>query len=92
MQVEATVAKNRLTTASQKSIRAQRTIIERAITTLEYRFIYGTASDSLCFVTDAPVTERVRLLDSLSIGSLIKDAEGIRAARRPATSIGILEG
>jgi hypothetical protein len=60
---------------------------------LEYRFIYGTSSDSLCLLTDAPVTDqRSRLLDSLNIGFLSKDVDGIRAAGRVAPSIGLLEG
>jgi hypothetical protein len=57
---------------------------------LEYRFIYGTPTDSLCLVTDAPVTQqRVRLMDSLNIGFLIRNAEGIRAAGGIAPSLGL---
>ena len=55
---------------------------------LEYRFVYGKPGDGLCLVTDAPVTgQRVSLLDSLNIGLLIKDAEGVRAAGKAAASI-----
>jgi len=39
-------------------------------------------------VSDAPVTEqRIGLLDSLDIGFLIRDPEGIRAAGKVAKSI-----
>ena len=58
----------------------------------EYRFIYGTPTDSLCLLTDAPVTQqRVRLLDPLNIGFLIRDAEGIRTAGGVAPSLGFLK-
>jgi hypothetical protein len=59
---------------------------------LEYRFHYGESRDGLCLVTDAPLTEqRVGFLESLSIGLLIKDAEGIHAAGTVAASIGLAD-
>jgi hypothetical protein len=57
---------------------------------LEYRFIYGQANDGLCLVADAPISEqRVGLLDALSIGVLIRNADGLRAAGSVAASIGL---
>ena len=48
---------------------------------LEYRFTYGESNDGLCLVTDAPVSEqRVRLLESLGMGLLVRRVDKIRAA------------
>jgi hypothetical protein len=44
----------------------------------EYRFFYGTQEDSLCVVTDVPISEsRLRFFGSLSIGALYFDGNAL---------------
>ena len=47
---------------------------------LEYRFFYGAATDGICLVTDAPVSERrLRFLDAMGISLLWFDGREFRA-------------